>query len=441
MTRRQCLAGMAAASTARAARKPNIILIVADDLGYNDLGFQGSPEILSPHIDSLVRDGTRFPNGYVSHPFCSPTRAGMMTGRYQQRFGHENNMVFSRDDAVAGLPLTERMLPEILSRAGYATGLVGKWHLGAHDKFHPTRRGFREMYGFVGGGHDYFKSGPVGEKEQILIPIERQDRKPVDEREYLTTALGREAEAFVRRHKEEPFFLYLAFNAPHTPLQAPDDYIARFRHIADPNRRTYAAMVAAMDDSVGRVLGAVRESGLDNDTLVVFLSDNGGPAGNGSNNAPLRGTKRTLWEGGIRVPFAVRWKGRVAPGRVDQRLAISLDVFTTALAAAGLKPPADREIDGMDLLSPPPRSRRLYWRTFGGEDLAVREGRLKLLRQGKAAAKLFDLEDDPGEARDLAIQRPADVKRLSTALDAWNRTLAKPLWLDHFFHRDQLSRR
>ncbi len=440
MTRRDCLAGLVAAPMLRAARKPNIVVIVADDLGNNDLGFQGSPDIVTPHLDSLARAGTRYTNGYVSHPFCSPTRAGLMTGRYQQRFGHENNMVFDQADPVAGLPLTEAMLPELLGKAGYATGLVGKWHLGAHPRFHPTRRGFREMYGFVGGGHDYFDPGRPGEKDQHLIPIEREDRKPVAEKEYLTTALGREAEAFVRRHKSDPFFLYLAFNAPHAPLQAPESYRKRFANIKDPNRRTYAAMVSAMDDAVGRVLGALKENNLDGDTLIFFLSDNGGPTGNASSNGPLRGTKRTLHEGGVRVPFVLRWTGRVDAGKVSNQLAISLDVFTTALAAAGVKTPSDRPIDGVDLLSPPPRSRRLYWRTFGGEDFAVREGSMKLLRQGKQEPQLFDLAVDPGESRNLAKERPEMTKQLSAALDTWNRSLAKPLWLDHIFHKDQLSK-
>ncbi|HTM51232.1 MAG TPA: sulfatase-like hydrolase/transferase, partial [Bryobacteraceae bacterium] len=219
---------------AQSARPPNIVLIVADDLGFADLGFQGSSDIPTPHLDSLARTGVRFTSGYVSHPFCSPTRAGLMTGRYQQRFGHENNMFFSVEDQVAGLPLTETTLANALSDIGYKTGLVGKWHLGSHPRFHPTRRGFREMYGFVGGGHDYLDPGSANQtKYEHLLPIHREDGKAIAEKEYLTTALGREAAAFVTRHTRDPFFLYLAFNAPHGPLQATQVYLDRFASIAD----------------------------------------------------------------------------------------------------------------------------------------------------------------------------------------------------------------
>ncbi|MBM3740172.1 MAG: sulfatase [Acidobacteria bacterium] len=439
MTRRQLLASTALAPALRAQRRPNIVIILADDLGYNDLGFQGGKDVATPHLDALARAGTRYTNGYVSHPFCSPTRAGLMTGRYQQRFGHENNMVFSRRDEVAGLPLTEVTLPELLRRAGYATGLIGKWHLGAHPRFHPLKRGFSEMFGFIGGGHDYFNPGSKDNEEQILQPIEREDGSIVAEKEYLTTALGREAAAFVRRHKSDPFFLYLAFNAPHSPLQAPEAYLKRFASIPNKNRRTYVAMVAAMDDAIGETLKAIRESGLDNDTLIFFLSDNGGPDGNASSNKPLRATKRTVYEGGIRVPFAVKWTGKVEAGKVSSTPVISLDLFSTALAAAGVKPPKGRTIDGVDLLAAIP-PRKLYWRAFGGDSFAVRDGKYKLVRTGKNPPELYDLDTDPGESRNLAGAQPGVLAELETAREKWNTTLVKPLWLDHIFHKDQLAK-
>jgi arylsulfatase A-like enzyme len=423
-----------------AARRPNIVVIVADDLGFADLGFQGSRDIRTPHLDRLAASGVRFDNGYVTHPFCSPTRAGLLTGRYQQRFGHENNMVFDQRDEVAGLPLTEKTLPELLQQAGYATGIVGKWHLGAHPRFHPMKRGFREMFGFVGGGHDYFDPGHVGADDQHFIPNER-DGRPVVEKEYLTTALGREAEAYIRRHAKDPFFLYFAFNAPHAPLQAPPEYEAKYAAIQDPKRRTYAAMVTAMDDAIGRALDTLKELKLEENTLVFFLSDNGGPTGNASSNAPLRGTKRSLYEGGVRVPFVMRWPGRVGKPRVESRPVVSLDVFATALAAAGVKTPADRVVDGVDLVpylsgkqagDPHPR---LYWRTFGGVEAAIREGQWKWVRSVNAAPELFDLAKDPGEKNNLIAQRPAEAARLQSAWEEWNRQMRPPLWPDHIFDR------
>ena len=436
------LATLCRLAPAQPVRRPNIVVILADDLGFADLGFQGSRDITTPHIDSLARTGVRFTSGYVSHPFCSPTRAGLMTGRYQQRFGHENNMFFSLDDQVAGLPLSEITLANMLSDNGYVTGLVGKWHLGSHPRFHPTKRGFKEMYGFVGGGHDYLDPGsPAETKDEHLLPIHREDGKPILEKEYLTTALGREAAAFVTRHARDPFFLYLAFNAPHTPLQAPEPYLRRFASIENKNRRTYAAMVSAMDDAVGKVLAAIREAGAAENTLIFFLNDNGGPAGNASSNRPHRGTKRMLYEGGIRVPFVIHWQGHLPSGKVVADPVISLDIFPTALAAAGIPVPKDRKIDGVNLLpylegrasSPPHRD--LYWRTFGGVNFAMREGRYKLVRNGKSAPELYDLDADIGETNDLAAKEPQTVARLDASLKRWNGELVKPLWPDHIFDK------
>lgn len=422
-----------------APRKPNILLIVADDLGFADLGFQGSPDIRTPNLDRLAAAGIRFDNGYVTHPFCSPSRAALLTGRYQQRFGHENNMVFNQKDDVAGLPLTEKILPQLLANVGYATGIVGKWHLGAHPRFHPLQRGFREMFGFVGGGHDYFDPGRPGAIEEHFILNERNGQ-PVIEKEYLTTALGREAEAFVRRHAHHPFFLYLAFNAPHSPLQAPPEQNAAYQSIQEPKRRTYAAMVTAMDHAIGRTLNALDELQLQNDTLIFFLSDNGGPTGNMSSNAPLRGTKRTLYEGGVRVPFLICWPGKLGRPRVDSRPIIALDIFATSLAAAGIAPP-DTVLDSVNLLpflngrqkgNPHPR---LYWRTFGGVEAAIREGQWKWIRPVNAAPQLYDLASDPAEQHDLISRHPDRAARLESAWKEWNRQMRPPLWPDHIFDR------
>ncbi len=436
LLRTAALAPLAAMLPPQPARRPNIVLIVADDLGYNDVGFHGSADIKTPYLDALARGGVRFTSGYVSHPFCSPSRAGFLTGRYQHRFGHENNMLFNIEDQEKGLPLSERTLSDVLSENGYATGLIGKWHLGSHPKFHPTKRGFREMFGFVGGGHDYLNPGSADEKKmELLLPIHREDGKAINEKEYLTTALGREAAAFVRRHAADPFFLYLAFNAPHTPLQVTQEWLDKFSSIADPKRRAYAAMVSTIDDAVGRVVTAVRESRLADNTLIVFFSDNGGPRENASNNRPLRGTKRTLWEGGIRVPFVVNWPGRIPAGKTLDDPVIALDLFPTVLSAAGIPIPKDRKIDGVNIMpylqgGVAPR-RTLHWRAFGGAFHAVRDGRWKLLQaEGKAPA-LYDLQKDVSESVNLAAREPKILAHLDHAQKAWNSEMIRPLWPDH----------
>ena len=434
ITRRAFLASGAAARLAPAEGKPNIIVILADDLGYADLGFQGSKDIPTPHIDRLARSGVRFTSGCVSHPFCSPTRAGLMTGRYQQRFGHENNPVFDRGDEKAGLPPGEITIPQVLKPAGYVSGIVGKWHLGAAPAMHPMQRGFDGMFGFLGGGHDYFKAEGPEARREYLIPIER-DGRPVEEKEYLTDAFSREAEAFVRRHRSDPFFLYLAYNAPHTPLQVTRRYLDRVGRIADEKRRSYAAMVCAVDDGVGRLMNALRELNLDGDTLVFFLSDNGGPVEvTHSSNAPLRGQKGQLYEGGIRVPFVMRWTGRLPSGGVYRHPVSSLDILPTAAAAAGAPLPSGRKIDGVNLLpyaagkNAKPPHERLYWRWGGGPRWAVRQGRYKLVKAGEGAEELYDLETDTGETKDLAAARPELRNRLLKAYSEWNAEMTPPVF-------------
>jgi arylsulfatase A-like enzyme len=417
------------------ARKPNVLILLADDLGYADVGFQGCKDIPTPHIDSIAKNGVRFTNGYVSGPYCSPTRAGLMTGRYQQRFGHEFNPGAGPN---IGLPLTETTLADRLKQAGYVTGIVGKWHLGAADKFHPQRRGFQESFGFLGGAHAYFaERGKMG--GAIL-----RGTTPVEENEYLTDAFAREAVAFIDRHQKEPFFLYLAFNAVHTPMQAAEKYLKRFENISDPQRRTYAAMHSAMDDAIGLVLGKLRESRLEENTLIFFFSDNGGPTMkgttiNGSRNDPLRGSKRQTLEGGIRVPFAVQWKGKLPAGRVFDQPMMQLDIVPTVLAAVGAEA-KDAKFDGVNLLpylegkqATAPHD-TLYWRF--GDQMAIRRGDWKLVRYGSNATlaasemtpKLYNLAKDIGESNDLSAQEPERMKDLQAAWDKWNAELAKPLW-------------
>lgn len=423
---------LACAVSAAPPKKPNVLLIVADDLGYADLGFQGCKDIPTPSLDALAASGVRFTSGYVSGPYCSPSRAGLMTGRYQTRFGHEFNPL-DKD----GLPVSETTLADRLKAAGYATGAVGKWHLGAAPQFHPQKRGFEEFFGFLGGAHDYFLSAGI-----------LRGTENVKELDYTTDAFAREAVAFIERHKAEPWFLYLAFNAVHTPMQATDDRLAKFPGEDDKRRRTYDAMTLALDEAVGVVRKKLAETGLEQDTLVIFLSDNGGPTMpgttiNGSQNTPLRGSKRTTLEGGIRVPFVISWPARLKPGVCDQPV-IQLDAHATALAAAGIEAKPEWKLDGVDLLphlegkktgSP---HEALYWR-FGSQ-MAIRMGDYKLVRydsnadthsgrrQPATAARLYRLSDDIGESKDLAAAMPDKVRALQAKWDAWNATLVKPLW-------------
>ena len=432
---------------AAAPAKPNILFIVGDDMGYADVGFHGCKDIPTPHLDALAASGVRFTSGYVSGPYCSPTRAGLLTGRYQQRFGHE----FNPGAPNAGLPVTETTIANRLKAAGYATGLVGKWHLGSLPAMQPPQRGFDEFFGFLGGAHSYFASAGIV-----------RGTEPVKELDYTTDAFGREACAFIEKHKGQPWFLYLAFNAVHTPMHATDDRLAKFPNVADKQRRTYDAMMLAMDEAIGKVRAKLAETGQAENTLVTFISDNGGPTMqgvtvNGSVNLPLRGSKRTTLEGGVRVPFIVSWPAKLKPAVFDQP-AIQLDLTATALAAAGVTlgvPPSGGptepakagtpNLDGVNLLpfltgaqTGAPHD-ALYWRF--GEQMAVRAGDFKLVRYdttadgiaagrkaGTSPTKLYNLRDDIGESKDLAAAQPEKVKELQAKWDDWNKANVKPLW-------------
>jgi arylsulfatase A-like enzyme len=396
-------------------------------MGYADLGCHGGTDIPTPNIDSIAAKGIRFTNGYVSCPVCSPTRAGLTTGRYQQRFGHEFNTGPPpgglRDEV--GLPLTEITIADVLKSAGYVTGMVGKWHLGLRPHFHPLRRGYDEFFGFLHGGHSYIDPG-LGTFNPILRGTEE-----VDEQEYLTDALSREAVAFVERHRKRPFFLYLAYNAVHTPMQAPQRYQDSFGHIEDATRRTYAGMLAAMDDGVGEVLAKLRESGLEENTLLFFVNDNGGSGKNGSNDYPLRGKKGSMWEGGIRVPFMVQWPSRLQRGVTYDNPVIALDILPTAAAAGGAEPPGDRVIDGVNLLpyltgrSEAAPHETLFWRR--GTDYAMRKGKWKLTHED-GASELFDLESDISEEHNLAGEQRQVLEELEGLYAKWDSEMVEPMW-------------
>jgi arylsulfatase A-like enzyme len=423
--------------------KPNVIVILADDLGYADLGVQGGKDVPTPNIDSIAKNGVRCTNGYVSCPYCSPTRAGLLTGRYQQRYGHEFNEGAGNRE-VFGLPTTETTFAQRMKDLGYATCAVGKWHLGYTPDRRPMKRGFDEFYGTL--------ANTPFLKPQLVDSRVGPDPKAVEDDKYYTTdAFADRAVDFIKNHKDKPFFLYLPFNACHVPMQATEKYLKRFEKIEDKERRTYAAMLSAMDDAVGRVLETVRDGKMEERTLVFFLSDNGGPmtkmGQNGSNNRPLKGQKGDTWDGGIHVPFFVQWKGRLSGGRVYEQPVISLDILPTALVAAGAEVKADAKLDGVNLLpylegkekGRPHES--LFWRF--GPQWAVRQGDWKLVvgydydqkEQGPVhetkvtAPKLFNLTEDIGETKDLAEKHPDKVKEMKLAWEGWNKELAKPAWV------------
>jgi arylsulfatase A-like enzyme len=420
-------------------RRPNVIVILVDDVGYGEFGFQGNTEIPTPNIDSIAKNGVRFTAGYVSGPYCSPTRAGLLTGRYQTRFGHE----FNEGGATGGrggfgLPVEETTIADRLRALGYATAAIGKWHLGRGPEFIATSRGFDEFFGTVANTPFFNPPNFIDtRKSQEVTPIK-------DDNFYTTDAYGQRAVDWIERNRDKPFFLYLPFNAQHAPLQAPAKYLNRFASIADEKRRTFAAMMSAMDDAVGRVLTKVREIGQQENTLIFFLSDNGGPTQQTtSQNGPLRGFKATTLEGGIRVPFAVQWQGKIPAGGTYDQPIIQLDILPTAVAAAGGTVDPDWKLDGVDLApyltgekDGTPHT-TLFWRF--GEQWAVRKGDFKLVasRIDGNQPKLFNLKTDIGETTDLSAQNPEKVRELESEWKAWNAEQKPPLWVPKKLTKEQ----
>ena len=408
----------------QAATKPNIIVILADDLGFADVGFQGGKDAPTPNIDSLASGGVRFTNGYVSGCVCSPSRAGLMTGRYQERTGHEANPPERRNP---GLDLKEITMARHLKDAGYVTGIVGKWHLGEDKEHFPLARGFDEFFGLLPHG---IGAGKNGED----VPVYRGWDKVVTPADH-TETFGAEAVGFIERHHDVPFFLYLPFTAVHAPHVAPASYLKKFESIKEKRRRALCAMISVMDDQVGAVLAKLREHKLEESTLIFFLSDNGGPEADDVDNGPLRGGKWTVWEGGIHVPFVAYWKGHVTPRVLDTQV-IQLDILPTALAVAGVEVKPEWKLDGVNLLpllegkSDKPVHEALFWRF--GPQFAVRSGDMKLLKPSlNAEPRLVNLKDDLGEKTDLASDQPEKVKELTALWEKWNAGNIAPRWVDN----------
>lgn len=417
--------------------RPNFIVIFVDDLGYNDVSYNGATEIDTPNIDRLAAEGVIFSNGYVVHPFCGPSRAGLLTGRYPARFGMEYNIAYAPFDEGHGLPVEEKTLAYYLNQAGYRTGLVGKWQLGAAPAFHPLNRGFDYFYGFLGGAHDYFRVDLTQPGTNYLPLNENKGATGLDG--YLTDSLTDRAVSFVQERREEPFFLYLAYNAPHAPLQAPEDTVKKYSHIEDENRRLYLAMVDSLDHSIGRVLDALERSNTRDNTVIFFLSDNGGvsPAVHRdldwADNAPFRKGKESFYEGGIRVPFVASWPAEwKSDDKIFEPMVSSLDIAATFMALAGSEADLDRPLDGVNL-DPFLRGEKteapheaLFWRQSSRipslTKFAIRVDNAKLVKDvPEGEAQLFDLMQDHGETDDLISKDTETATRLAELWNAWNR--------------------
>ncbi|HUT45657.1 MAG TPA: sulfatase-like hydrolase/transferase [Sedimentisphaerales bacterium] len=449
MTRRKFLirsAGLAALSVvcpgsrsvgSQNKQRPNIVLIMADDLGYGDVGCYGCSDIRTPAIDGLAAEGVRFTTFYSNAPECTPTRTALLTGRYQHRVGGLEcalgiGNVGRYDDAIRlrrtndlGLPVEETSIARMLKDAGYATTISGKWHLGYEPKFFPLKHGFDSWFGPVGGSADYFHH-----IEYTGEPALYENDKPVKREGYLTDLITDEAVGFIQRRQKKPFLLYVAYTAPHTPYQGPGDKKPEPVPEADYNkgsRETYAAMVERMDQGIGRILKGLDDAGLVDNTLVIFMSDNG--ANKTGDNSPFSGFKGNLFEGGIRVPCIVKWLGVLARGAVSDQPCMTMDFSRSIVRAAGAKPPAGRAFDGMDILrvaatNRPVQKRTLFWRARRAERTrkAVRDGSLKYIRlqDGDDVKEyLFDLQRDPAEKNNLLNDQPENVRKLKTLLQNW----------------------
>jgi arylsulfatase A-like enzyme len=463
-------------------KKPNIIIILADDLGQTDISLYGNKLITTPNIDAIGLNGVTFNEAYITSPVCSPSRAGLLTGRYQQRFGHELQMndrypkniieflafkilptfrpvtpIWIRskpsdeDRMRQGLPPSEITLAEVLQVNGYTTAIIGKWHLGAQDFALPCNRGFDYQYGFneaftlymdtespeivngkVKGQYMDNHQWRTAEGRTGNCAITRNCCESTDDPDYLTDRLTTEAIQFIDRNKTRPFFLYLPYSAPHAPIQAPKSYYEQLPHVGDHVQRTYLAMIKNLDDQIGRLMKNLDSLQLTENTLIFFLSDNGGASYNGStDNAPYRGGKLTNFEGGIRVPFMMQWKSKIPEGVVFNHPVSSLDIFATSISAASAQLPQDRTFDGVDLIPylsktalPHPS---LYWRSDVCK--AIRQGQWKLLiNEVSGRNSLYNMTNDAEEVKNLYDQLPDVVHQLNQNLKIWESEMMKPMW-------------
>ena len=433
---------------ALAARPPNILLIVSDDQGYMDLGSMGSSDILTPRLDQMASDGARLTSYYSAFPVCTPSRGALLTGRYPQRNGTYDNFRNDRvndgyeypayeyeisPERILGMDTREVLLSQVLSEVGYATGMFGKWDLGSLNRYLPLQRGFRDFYGFVNTGIDYWTH------ERYGVPSMYRGNRPTkkDKGQYTTDLFERETLRFIDEHRDSPFFVYLSYNAPHGAsslsrgirgfVQAPGRCLDRYPSpdgLQAERRHKFMAAVTCMDESIGNVLDRLDAHGLREDTIVIFVSDNG--PGGGGDAGPLRGSKGRMFEGGVRVPFLIRWPAQIAPGTVSDEFLSALEVFPTLVAAAGASLPEDVELDGFDMLpvlqgTETSRRESMFWERQG--EYGARVGKWKLVASRRGGG-LFDLSEDLGEQHDLSAELPDVLKRMQGSYESWNKAMA-----------------
>ncbi|MEZ9138878.1 MULTISPECIES: sulfatase-like hydrolase/transferase [unclassified Shewanella] len=441
--------------TLKAQTQPNILLIIADDAGYQDFGFQGSKVMKTPELDKLAEQSVQFSQAYVSAAVCGPSRAGLFTGKYQQRFGFEENNVpgyMSSAGLLAddmGLPVDQLTMADHLKSLGYQTALIGKWHQGSADRFHPLKRGFDSFYGFRSGARSYFSYDNQGIEYSKHDRLERNFAEFEEPKKYLTDLFADETSAVIELQAKQsaPFFTVLSFSAVHTPMEAKSEDLAMFDHLS-ARRKSLAAMNFAMDRAVGQVLDKLNQLKIADKTLVVFMNDNGGPTDlSSANNHPLSGTKASHFEGGIRIPFLMRWPDKLTALSHYQQPISTLDLLPTFYQAAGGKLATLEEIDGVDLLPfltaktqvsatdnqssthikiQTRPHQNLYWKKENRG--AIRSGDWKLMRFPDRPAELFNLANDPSELNNLASQQPDKVKLLYKALFQWELGLERPSW-------------
>jgi arylsulfatase A-like enzyme len=461
--------------------RPHVIVIMVDDLSVADISLNGNALVKTPNIDRLAREGTNFTNAYVTSPVCSPSRASFVTGRYAQRFGFQFQMherypknqleylgfkwfvksypwipkkldkIPSREEIdLQGMPASEVLLPQLLQESGYRTALIGKWHLGWHETNTPCNFGFDYQYGFYGSHSLYIAEGTPGYIDQ-KVPNDFTDKhiwkgqrdgphaiyrncQEIEETGYLTDRITDESIAFLERQKDAPFFLWVSYNAPHSPFQCKQEHYDQLAHIIDPIKRVYNAMILSLDENIGRLLGAVEKQGFEENTLVIFLSDNGGAEYTfATDNGNYKGGKITDLEGGVRVPMFMKWPGNLLPGSSYAKPVLAMDLFTTIMHATGTRLPTDRTYDGVDLMpfisgqNPGAPHEYLYWQR--GISRAIRSARYKLFVNTLLAdTLLFDLAVDPFEEQDLYAENKPLARELAAALNRWSATLPEPLW-------------
>tara|TARA_R110002126_G_scaffold72364_1_gene180907 strand:- start:79061 stop:80512 length:1452 start_codon:yes stop_codon:yes gene_type:complete len=410
--------------TVNETKKPNIIAIIIDDAGYIDFGFMGSEDLDTPNIDDLAKNGVVFTDAHVSATVCGPSRAGIMTGRYQQRFGFEANHTGDKESGDIGLADNIPTIADEFQNNNYKTTAVGKWHLGATESDHPNQRGFDEFYGFLAGGRSYFPiTNPS--KEHML----QFNSKRVQFDGYLTDVLGDYSVKFVEENKEQPFFMYLAYNAVHTPMHAKKEHLEKYKNHP---RKKLAAMTWSLDENIGKLITKLKELNIYDNTLIYFISDNGGANNNSSKNGVLKGWKGNKFEGGHRVPFIVSWPKEIKPNQTFNGLTSSLDIFKTSIAAANIQSKNTTELDGVNLLpylknkkDGNPHS-QLFWRKL--EESGMRYNDFKLIKLKKYGEVLYDLSSDISETKDLSRTKKATLKLLNNKLFQWESKMMSPLW-------------